>query len=157
MKKFTKCVLRLVGLGAVVGGTFAYLQKKGYVTVSKGSEDEDYDDFSCTDCECGERTYIHVDTDAMKEKAKEVAQEMKEKASEIKETYKEQSMELKEKAQDKAEDWAEELKDKAEDAYDGAKKMAGAAANNVAGAIEKAWYEAGEQVEKVEEFFNDED
>lgn len=128
MKKFTKFLLSLIGLGTVVGGAFYYLKEKGYITVSRGEEDEDYDDFLEDENDCPERTYINVDTEAMAEKAKEVAQEI-----------------------------ADEIKDKAEDAYDGAKKLAGNAANNIAGALEKAWYEAGDQVEKVEEFFNDED
>ena len=62
MKKFTKCVLRLVGIGAVIGGTAAYLKKKGYITVTTGSEDEDYDNFSSSDTEGSERTYVNVDT-----------------------------------------------------------------------------------------------
>lgn len=128
MKKFTKCALRLIGLGAIAGGTFAYLKKKGYITVTTGSEDEDYDDFSSPDTEGTERTYVNVDTEAMKEKAKEMAQDL-----------------------------AEEIKDKAEDAYDEAKKMAGNAASNMANALEKAWYNAEDKVEQVEEFFNDED
>lgn len=128
MKKFTKFVLTLIGLGTVIGGAFVYLKEKGYITVSKGGEDEDYDDFSAPDEESAERTYINVDTEAMAEKAKEVYQDL-----------------------------AGEIKDKAEDAYDGAKKLAGNAADAIATSLEKAWYEVGEQTEKVEEFFNDED
>lgn len=138
MKKVTKCLLKITALGAVLGGTFAYLKNKGYITVSHIHNDEDYDDFSCPDHECGSRTYIHVDTDAMKHKAKEVAQDVKE------------------KAQNMAEDLMDEIKDKAEDAYDEAKQMASNAKENIASSIEKAWYQASEQGEKVEEFFNDE-
>lgn len=128
MKKFTKSVLSLIGLGTIIGGAFVYLKDKGYITVSSGNDDEDYDDFSDEAYkEETERTYIHVDTDAMKKKAKEVASEV-----------------------------AEDIKDKAEDVYDDARKKAGDAASNIANALEKAWYEAGEQAEKVEEFFNDE-
>ena len=50
----------------------------------------------------------------------------------------------------------DEIKDKAEDAYDEAKQMASNAKENIASSIEKAWYQASEQGEKVEEFFNDE-
>lgn len=75
MKKFTKFVLRLIAVGAAIGGIFAYLKKKGYITVSTDNEDEDYDDFSSIDTEGNERTYINVDTEAMKSKAKEVAQD----------------------------------------------------------------------------------
>lgn len=157
MKKFTKCVIKLAALGAAVGGAFVYLKNKGYITVSTGHEDEDYDDFSCPDSEGSERTYINVDTDAMKAKAKEMAQGVKAKASDIACTCKEKTTEFAEKAQDACEDLAEEIKDKAEDAYDEAKKMAGTAKDNIASSIEKAWYHAGEQAEKVEEFFNDED
>lgn len=146
MKNFTKFMLRLIALGAAIGGVIAYLKKKGYISITTGSEDEDYDDFSSPDTEGTERTYINVDTDAMKEKAKEMAQDVKTKASEFAE-----------KAQDAAEDIAEEIKDKAEGAYDEAKKMAKDASENIASALEKAWYEAEDKVEKVEEFFNDED
>ena len=150
MKKFLKFMLRLIGLGAIIGGAFAYLKKKGYITVSTGNEDEDYDDFSSIDTEGTERTYINVDTEAMKTKAKEMAQDVKTKASEFAG-----------KAQDAAEEIAEEIKDKAEDAYDEAKKKAKDASANIANALEKAWYGAEdtveETVEKVEEFFNDED
>lgn len=124
MKKLLKCFLKLVAIGAAIGGALAYLKKKGYISVTIGNADEDLDDFSCPDSECTERTYIHVDTEAMKEKAEEIA---------------------------------EEIKEKAEDAYDEAKKMAGSAAANVAHAVEKVWYKAEDQVEKVEEFFNDEE
>ena len=120
MKKLLKCFLKLAALGAAIGGAFAYLKKKGYIQVTTGNDDEDLDDFSCPDSECTERTYIHVDTEAMKEKA-------------------------------------EEIKEKAEGAYDEAKKMADTAAANVVHAVEKAWYKAEDQVEKVEEFFNDEE
>lgn len=138
MKKVTKCLLKITALGVALGGAFAYLKNKGYITVSNIHTDEDYDDFSCPDNECGERTYIHVDTDAMKAKAKEMAQDVKAKASDV------------------AEELVEEIKDKAEDAYDEAKQMAAAAKENIASSIEKAWYNTGEQTEKVEEFFNDE-
>ena len=124
MKKLFKYFLKLAALGAALGGAFAYLKKKGYISVTIGSADEDLDDFSCPDSDCPERTYIHVDTEAMKEKAEEIK---------------------------------EEIKEKAEDAYDEAKKMAGNAAANVAHAVEKAWYKAEDQVEKIEEFFNDEE
>ena len=124
MKKLLKCFLKLAALGAAIGGAFAYLKKKGYIQVTTGNDDEDLDDFSCPDSECTERTYIHVDTEAIKEKAEEIA---------------------------------EEIKEKAEDAYDEAKKMAGNAAAIVAHAVEKVWYKAEAQVEKVEEFFNDEE
>lgn len=119
MKKITKCVLKIAALGAAMGGAFAYLKNKGYITVTKGHEDEDLDDFSTPDSGYAERTYIHVDTNAMKEKAKEMV-----------------------------EDFKEDIKDKAEDAYDEAKKMAGTAAANVANAVEKAWYETEEKVEE---------
>ena len=128
MKKLCKFMLRLIGLGAIIGGVFAYLKSKGYITVSTNNEDEDYDDFSSVDTEGTERTYINVNTDAMKSKAKEMAQDMK---------------------------------DMAEDAYDGAKEKVKDASKNIAHALEKAWYEAEDTVEdtveKVEEFFNDED
>ena len=82
MKKLCKFILRLIGLGAIIGGVFAYLKSKGYITVSTGNEDEDYDDFSSVDTEGNERTYINVNTDAMKSKAKEMAQDMKDMAEE---------------------------------------------------------------------------
>ena len=128
MKKLMKCLLTLIGLGTVIGAAFVWLKNKGFITVTTGSEDEDYDDFSSVDTEESERTYVNVDTSAMKEKAKEVAQDLK-----------------------------EEIMDKAEDAYDGAKKMAKDASENIANAIEKAYYGAEGTIEKVEEFFNDED
>ncbi len=150
MKKFMKFMLRLIGLGAIIGGVFAYLKNKGYITISISNEDEDYDDFSSIDTEGTERTYINVDTDAMKSKAKEMAHDVKLKASV-----------LAEKAHHVAEDIAEEIKDKAEDVYDEAKKKAKDATSNIANALEKAWYEAedtvDDTVEKVEEFFNDEE
>ncbi len=156
MKKVTKCILKIAALGVAAGGAFAYLKNKGYITVSTGHEDEDYDDFSCPDSGCSERTYINVDTDALKAKAKEMAQEAKSKAGDFACACKEKTTEFAEKAQDVAEDLAEEIKDKAEDAYDEAKKMANTAKENIASSIEKAWYNTGEQTEKVEEFFNDE-
>lgn len=150
MKKITKCLLKLAAVGTAIGGVFAYLKKKGYISVTIGHEDEDLDDFSSPDTEGTERTYINVDTEAMKAKAKEMAQDVKAKATQ-----------WAGKAQDKAEDIAEDIMDKAEDAYDEAKKAAGTAAANVANAVEKAWYETEEKVEdtveKVEEFFNDEE
>lgn len=121
MKKFFKFMLRLISIGAVIGGVFAYLKSKGYITVSTGNSDEDYDDFSPIDTEGTERTYINVNTEAMKSKAKEMAQ----------------------------------------DVYDEAKKKVKDASGNIAEAFEKAWYEAEntveDTVEKVEEFFNDEE
>lgn len=182
MKKLTKFVFRTIGLGTVLGGAFVYLKEKGYITITKTSEDEDYDDFSCPDQEGVERTYIKVDTQAMKDKAKDVAKGVKEKAAEFAENCKDKTSSFTEKAQDAAEDAAEEIADKAEelgekaeDAYDEAKKKAGElydeakkaateaydeavqkagdAAGAIAGSIEKAWYGASEQ---VEEFFNDE-
>lgn len=117
MKKLMKFLLKLAAVGAAIGGVFAYLKKKGYISVTTDHADEDLDDFSTPDEEGTERTYINIDTDAMKEKAKEMAQ----------------------------------------DAYDEAKKMADAAASNVADAVEKVWYKAEDTVEKVEEFFNDEE
>ena len=109
MKKLCDFILRLIGLGVVIGGAFAYLKNKGYITVSNDNEDEDYDDFSTVDSEGSERTYINVDTEALKAKAKE------------------------------------KVKD---------------ASKCIAHALEKVWYEAEdtveETVEKVEEFFNDE-
>lgn len=129
MKKFTKNVLSLIGLGTVIGSAFVYLKDKGYITVSNGRDDEDYDDFSGEEENAeDERTYVNIDTDAMKKKAMEVATEV-----------------------------ATEIKDKAEDVYDDAKKKAGDTASSIANALEKAWYEAGEQAEKVEEFFHDEE
>lgn len=157
MKKMTKCILKIAALGVAVGGAFAYLKNKGYITVSTGHEDEDYDDFSCPDNEGSERTYINVDTEAMKAKAKEMAQDVKTKACDFADACKEKTTEFAGKAQDAAEDIAEEIKDKAEDVYDEAKKMANTAKDNIASSIEKAWYHAGDQAEKVEEFFNDED
>ena len=128
MKKFTKFMFRVISLGAIIGGAFAYLKSKGYITVSTGSEDEDYDDFSYEESEGTNRTYVTVDTDAMKAKAKEMAQGVKEVA---------------------------------EDVYDEAKVKVKDASKNLAHALEKAWYEAEDTVEdtveKVEEFFNDED
>ncbi len=150
MKKFMAFLLKLAAVGAAVGAAFAYLKKKGYISVTIGHEDEDLDDFSTPDAEYTERTYINVDTEAMKAKAKEMAEEVKTKASQ-----------WAGKAQDKAEEMAEDLKDKAEDAYDEAKKLAGNAATNMASALEKVWYEAEEVAEEVEdeveEFFNDEE
>ena len=157
MKKLMKFLLKLAAVGAAIGGADAYLKKKGYISVTTGHEDEDLDDFSTPDAESTERTYINVDTEAMKEKAKAMAQDVKTKASEWADKAQEKASEWTEKAQDKAEDIAEEIKDKAEAAYDEAKKMAGTAATNVANALEKAWYEAEDKAEKVEEFFNDEE
>lgn len=128
MKKLCKFIFRLIGLGAIIGGAFAYLKNKGYITVSSGNGDDDYDDFSSADTESNERTYIHVDTEAMKSKAKEMAKD---------------------------------VKDKAEDVYEEAKEKVKDASQNIAQALEKVWYEAedtvDDTVEKVEEFFNDED
>ena len=161
MKKSMKCLLKLAAVGAAIGGAFAYLKNKGYISVTTGHEDEDLDDFSSPDSAGTERTYINVDTYAMKAKAKEMAQDVKTKASEWAGKAQEMASEWTEKAQDKAEDIAEDIMDKAEDAYDEAKKAAGNVAANVANAVEKAWYETEEKVEdtveKVEEFFNDED
>lgn len=132
MKKFFKFLFRIITLGAALGAAFAYLKSKGYITVSTNNEDEDYDDFSSVDTEGTERTYINVDTNAMKAKAKEMAMDMKVKATEF-----------------------------AEDVYDEAKEKVKDASQNIAHALEKAWYEAEDTVEdtveKVEEFFNDED
>lgn len=139
MKKLMKCLLKLAAVSAAIGGAFAYLKKKGYISVTIGHEDEDLDDFSFPDTEGTERTYINVDTEAMKAKAKEMAQDVKSKATQ-----------WAEKAQEKASEWTEKAQDKAEDI-----------AEDVADAVEKAWYETEEKVEdtveKVEEFFNDED
>lgn len=146
MKKFTKCLFKIAAIGAVAGGAFSYLKKHGYIQVITDETDEDLDNFSEEDTSDAKRTYIHVDTESMKTKAKEMAQDVKTKAEEWADI-----------AQEKAGDIAEELKDKAEDAYEDAKKMAGTAAENVASAVEKAWYEAEDTVEKVEEFFNDEE
>ena len=44
MKKFAKFMFTLIGIGTVVGGAFVYLKEKGYITVTSGREDEDYDD-----------------------------------------------------------------------------------------------------------------
>ena len=139
MKKLMKCLLKLAAVGAAIGGVFAYLKKKGYISVTIGHEDEDLDDFSSPDTEGTERTYINVDTEAMKAKAKEMAQDVKTKATE-----------WAGKAQEKASEWTEKAQDKAENI-----------AEDMADAVEKAWYKTEEKVEdtveKVEEFFNDED
>ena len=127
MKKFTKFILTLIGLGTVIGGAFVYLKDKGYITVTSGGEDEDYDDFSTLDEENNHRTYINVDTEGLKKRAKEIYQNVK-----------------------------SEVKDKAEDAYVGAKRMANDAAGALANSLEKAWYEAGDKIEEVEEFFDEE-
>jgi len=110
MKKFTKCIIRLVGAGAVLGGTFAYLKKKGYITVTTGNGDEDYDNFSahCTETE---RTYVNVDTEAIKEKAKEVAKEVKDKTMEKAESAASNVADAVEKAWYKAEDAVEEVEE----------------------------------------------
>ena len=146
MKKMLKCFLKLAAFGAVIGGAFAYLKEKGYISITVGHEDEDLDDFSTPDYEGAERTYINIDTDAMKAKAKEMVDDVKTKAGEWAGKAQEMASEWTEKAQDKAEDIVEDIMDKAEDAYDETKKAAGNAAANIANAIEK-----------VEEFFNDED
>ena len=150
MKKFTKFMFRVISLGAILGGAFAYLKSKGYITVSVGSEDDDYDDFSYEETENISRRYINVDTDAMKAKAKEMAGDVKSKA-----------VELAGKAHDVAEDFADEIKEVAEDVYDEAKEKVKDASKNLANVLEKVWYEAEETVEdtveKVEEFFNDEE
>lgn len=146
MKKFTKCLLKLTAVCAVAGGAFSYLKKQGYIRVVSDETDDDLDNFSEHDTESEERTYVHVDTQAMKEKAKEMAQDVKEKAEEVAQDVKA-----------KAEEWADIAQDKAEDAYEDAKKAAETAAAHVATAVEKAWYEAEDTVEKVEEFFNDEE
>lgn len=127
MKKFTKFILTLIGLGTVIGGAFVYLKDKGYITVTSGGEDEDYDDFSTLDEENNHRTYINVDTEGLKKRAKELFQNVK-----------------------------SEVKGKAEDAYVGAKRMANDAAGALANSLEKAWYEAGDKIEEVEEFFDEE-
>ena len=127
MKKFINFILRLIGLGVVIGGAFAYLKSKGYITISTGNEDEDYDDFSNVDTESTERTYINVDTDAMKSKAKELAKDVK----------------------DKAEDAYDEAKEKVKDA---SKTIAHALEK----AWYEAEDTVEDTVEKVEEFFNDE-
>lgn len=128
MKKFMKFILTLIGLGTVIGGAFVYLKEKGYITVTSGGEDEDYDDFSTLEEEGNNRTYINVDTEGLKARAKEIYQNVK-----------------------------GEVKDKAEDAYESAKKMANNAAGTIANSLEKAWYEAGDKVEEVEEFFSEEE
>ena len=107
---------------------FAYLKSKGYITVSTNNEDEDYDDFSSVDTEGTERTYINVNTDAMKSKAKEIAQDVK----------------------DKAEDAYDGAKEKVKDA---SKNIAHALEK----AWYEAEDTVEDTVEKVEEFFNDED
>ncbi len=136
MKKLFKFMFTLIGIGTAAGAAFVWLKNRGFITVTTGTEDEDYDDFLADEAEDNERSYINVDTQAMKEKAKEVAQELK-----------------------------EEIKDKAEAAYDEAKKMAKDASKNIANTVEKVWYEAEDTAEmveekieeKVEEFFNDEE
>ncbi len=132
MKKFIKFVFTLIGIGTAVAGAFVWLKNRGFITITTGTEDEDYDDFLADETDETERSYINVDTKAMKEKAKEMAQELK-----------------------------EEIKDKAEAAYDEAKKMAKDASKSIADTVEKVWYEAEETAEiveeKVEEFFNDEE
>ncbi len=124
MKKFFKFLLTLIGIGTVIGGAFVYLKEKGYITVSRGGEDEDYDDFSTLDEEDESRTYINVDTKALASRAKELCRD---------------------------------AKNKAEDVYEDAKQMATHAADAIANTLEKAWYEAGNQAEKVEEFLTDEE
>ncbi len=157
MKKCMKFFLKLAAIGAFLGGIFAYLKSKGFITITTEHGDEDYDDFSCPDNEGSERTYIHVDTEAMKARAKEMAQDMKVKAGGLADACMEKTVGFAEKAQDTAEEWVGELKDKAEDAYDEAKKMANTAKDNIAATIEKAWYNVEDKAEKVEEFFHDED
>lgn len=127
MKKFTKFILTLIGIGTVIGGAFVYLKDKGYITVTSDGEDEDYDDFSTLEEEGNHRTYINVDTEGLKARAKEIYQNVK-----------------------------GEVKDKAEDAYAGAKRMVNNAAGSVANSLEKVWYEANDKVEEVEEFFSEE-
>ena len=128
MKKFTKFILTLIGIGTVIGGAFVYLKEKGYITVTSGGEDEDYDDFSTLEEEGTNRTYINVDTEGLKARAKEIYQNV-----------------------------SGEIKDKAQDAYAGAKRMANNAAHSVASSLEKAWYEAGDKIEEVEEFFSEDE
>ena len=128
MKKFTKFILTLIGIGTVIGGAFVYLKEKGYITVTSGGEDEDYDDFSNLEEEGSHRTYINVDTEGLKARAKEIYQNVK-----------------------------GEVRDKAEDAYAGAKRMVNDAKDSVANSLEKAWYKASDKVEEVEEFFTEED
>lgn len=127
MKKFTKFILTLIGIGTVIGGAFVYLKDKGYITVTSDGEDEDYDDFSTLEEEGNHRTYINVDTEGLKARAKGIYQNVK-----------------------------GEVKDKAEDAYAGAKRMVNNAAGSVANSLEKVWYEANDKVEEVEEFFSEE-
>ena len=128
MKKFMKFILTLIGIGTVIGGAFVYLKEKGYITVTSGGEDEDYDDFSDLEEEGGRRTYINVDTESLKARAKEVYTNVK-----------------------------AGVKDKAGDAMEGAKKMMSNASDVVASSIEKAWYKATDKVEDVEEFFNEDE
>lgn len=128
MKKFTKFILTLIGIGTVIGGAFVYLKDKGYITVTSGGEDEDYDDFSTLDEEDTHRTYIKVDTEGLKARAKEIYENVR-----------------------------GEVKDKAEDAYAGAKRMVSDAKDSVANSLEKAWYKANDKVEEVEEFFTEDD
>jgi len=128
MKKFTKFILTLIGIGTVIGGAFVYLKEKGYITVTSAGEDEDYDDFSYEEEEGNNRTYIRVDTEGLKTRAKEIYQNVK-----------------------------SEVKTKAEDAYAGAKRMVDGAKDSVASSIEKVWYEATDKAEEVEEFFSEED
>ena len=128
MKKFAKFMFTLIGIGTVVGGAFVYLKEKGYITVTSGREDEDYDDFSTMEEEGNHRTYINVDTEGLKQRAKEIFENVK-----------------------------GGVKDKAGDAYEGAKRMMSDASDAVASSIEKAWYKAADKVEDVEEFFTEEE
>ena len=128
MKKFTKFMLTLIGIGTVIGGAFVYLKDKGYITVTSGGEDEDYDDFSTVEEDDNHRTYIKVDTEGLKTRAKEIYENVK-----------------------------GGVKDKAEDAYEGAKRMVSDAKDSVASSIEKAWYKAADKVEDVEEFLTEDE
>ncbi len=96
--KIGKFLLGTVAAGVALGGAFLYLKDKGYINVNgKPNTDEDFDDLddldalegfdeeSCCEgcCSDSPRTYVYVDTKALKEKATEIAHDVKGKAGSL--------------------------------------------------------------------------
>ena len=62
-KKLSKFLLGAAVIGGAAAAAYMYLQKKGSVSVTPESIDEDYDDFSKDTVECPTRNYVSLTKD----------------------------------------------------------------------------------------------
>ncbi|MFI3238028.1 MAG: hypothetical protein R3Y47_08345 [Lachnospiraceae bacterium] len=136
--KLGKFLLGATAVGAAIGGAAIYLKEKGYVTFNFDQPCCCGDDCDC-DSENASREYIHVDTQAMKEKATDLAKDAKDKA----ETMYGDAKKVAEKA-------ADNLATKVEKTWYEAPEKVAEFKTSVSHA-------AKDSADKVEDFFNDED